>query len=48
LAQVLGIHFVDYVQPTLQLIITELMHQKLSSSIRKESTKTLATLLDCV
>jgi hypothetical protein len=48
IAQVLGPIFIDYVEPTLQLIISELMHNKLSSTIRKESTKTCAVLLDCL
>lgn len=46
-AQALGVHFSDYVQTVATLVSSELMHDKYSSSVRKEATRLCAALLDC-
>jgi hypothetical protein len=46
-ASALGVHFVDYVEPIAQLAIEQLIHDKFSSSVRKNSSKLCATLLEC-
>ena len=43
----LGPLFFDHVEEVSQLIVTELMIDKFSSAIRKESTKTMSVLLRC-
>lgn len=48
LAQEMKYHFADYVDPVTQLIVSELMHDKLSSTVRKEATKTCAALIGCL
>lgn len=46
-ASALGVHFVDYLEPIAQLVIQQLVHDKFSSSVRKNSSKLCATLLEC-
>lgn len=46
-AMALGKNFKDYLETVSQLCVTELIHDKLSSSVRKSSTKLCAVLLDC-
>lgn len=46
-AQSLGNHFFEYIETVSQLMVTQLMHDKYSSSVRKDSTKLAAALLDC-
>jgi hypothetical protein len=48
LAQVLGPIFIDFVEPVAKLIVDELIHDKLSSTVRKEAARTCAVLLNCV
>ena len=47
LAHTLGPLFIDYVEQVSKLLVTELMHDKISSHIRKSATKTLSILLMC-
>lgn len=47
LAAALGPKLGDYVDRTATLLVTELMHCQVSSSVRKISTKTLSILLMC-
>ena len=46
-AQALGGNFFEYVEPVSQLVVNELMHDKFSSSVRKNSTKLCQTLIEC-
>lgn len=46
-AQSLGSHFADYVEPVANLIVSDLIHDKYSSSVRKNSTKLCVALIDC-
>jgi hypothetical protein len=48
LAQVLGPIFIDFVEPIAKLLSEELIHDKLSSTVRKEAAKTCAVLLGCI
>lgn len=45
LAQEMGKSFFEHAAPVVQLITEDLMHDKLSQSVRKEATKALAPLL---
>lgn len=46
-ASALGVHFFDYVEPVAKLVVEQLIHDKFSSSVRKNSTKLCAPLLEC-
>ena len=46
-AQALGSNFFEYVEPVAQLVASELMHDKYSSSVRKNATKLCQTLIEC-
>ena len=46
-ASALKVHFVDYVEPLAKLVVDELIHDKFSSSVRKNSTKLCSPLLEC-
>ena len=47
LAHTLGPLFIDFVQPVSTLLVTELMHNQISTAVRKIATKTLSHLLLC-
>lgn len=44
----LGPVFVDYVEPITALLISDLLHDKLSSTVRKEAAKLCSILLNCL
>jgi hypothetical protein len=46
-AQALGSNFADYIEPVASLIASDLIHDKYSSSVRKNSTKICVVLIDC-
>ena len=47
IAQEMGSHFEEYIAELAKLITSDLMHNKFSSSVRKEATRMCSSLIFC-
>ena len=47
IAQEMGSHFEEYIEELAKLITSDLIHNKFSSSVRKEATRMCSSLIFC-
>ena len=47
IAQEMGSHFEEYIEELARLITSDLIHNKFSSSVRKEATRMCSSLIFC-
>jgi hypothetical protein len=47
IASEMGVHFADFIEPIVQIVTTNLIHLKLSMTVRKEATRMCSALIFC-